>query len=326
MTSPTADPQTSPASGQSPGPSTDADNDFRLDFRVRGGDLMATLPGLEPDDDPVEIHEYMTWLRVRGDLGLAMMVLSRHNGDLEGRPVGLFYVKLSAAELGDLRQRVESIKWAELPAPTGGDVTASTLELDYSHGSLLIRRQFNARNREFIAAIWPVMEALNAKQSGMLAAPANTLVVSASGTDDPAKAGASLVQVSLTNTGRGPVTIVDPRVPNAAGEARIELLFTAASQDPRPPTWAAIPLPALAEGAPEQVTIPAGGSLKIPTTWQAQPGDYYLRGEWKDYVGPNPAQLPVMPLGDVIGEPHTAHSLYIVRGAAFSKGTPFTVT
>jgi hypothetical protein len=146
---------------------------FRLDFRVRGGERMASLPG--PHGSALEIHEYSTWLRVRSDDQLSMLVLTRHNGDLVERSVGLFRMRLDDRQLAGLRRAVESTPWTKLPVPTRGDVTASMLEIDYKRGGLLIRREFNSRSREFITAIWPLMEQLNALMGVLLTRPAGAV-------------------------------------------------------------------------------------------------------------------------------------------------------
>ncbi len=328
MTSPSNDSDSQTKSDADPTKST-TDTDaqpFRLDFRVRGGGVMATVA--EAGGARVEIHEWMTWLRVRSDLGLAMMVLGRHNGDLQGRPVGLFAVTLRADELATLREQVESVKWAQLPPPTGGDVTASTLEIDYARGSLLIRREFNARNREFIAAIGTLLDPLTERCGAMLERPANALTVVVSATPEPKQPGLVQLSFELHNIGTGPVALVDPRVAGADGQARGRFMLTADSNDGRPPMWSPIALPPLPEGEPELLTLPVGGKLVVPMPWQFnQAGSFYLRGDWYDYAGPQPTaeHAPVMPLPVDLDAAYTTHGPYAVRGAAFSHAVPFHI-
>jgi hypothetical protein len=334
MTSPTHD-SASPTNSASSSASSPTDKPsttdtssqpYRLDFRVRGGMVMASVA--EAGGARVEIHEWMTWLRVRADLGLAMMVLGRHNGDLQGRPVGLFAVKLRADELTALRELVESTKWAQLPPPTGGDVTASNLEIDYARGDLLIRREFNARSREFIAAIGTLLEALNQKCGAMLERPANALTVVVTATPDAGEAGLVQLSFELHNIGTGPVALVDPRVPAPNGQPRARFMLTANSQDGRPPMWTPIALPPLPEGQPELLTLAAGAKLIVPMQWRAtQAGAFYMRGDWLDYDGPVPSaeHASVMPLPVDLADGYTAHGPYSVRGAAFSNAVPFTI-
>jgi hypothetical protein len=326
MTSPSNDPasQSGTDAASTPAEGDVAAAPFRLDFRVRGGGLMATVG--ETDGAQVEIHEWMTWLRVRSDLGLAVLILGRHNGDLQGQPVGLFASSLRAAELDELRGLVESIQWAQLPPPTGGDVTASTLEIDYARGNLLINRQFNARSREFIAAIGSLMDPLSDKLGQMLAAPANALTAVSALSPDAHDPALVHLRFELQNGGPGPIVVVDPRIPGADRRPRGRLMVTLQTEEFRPPVWAPIDLPPLPEGQPEQVTLAAGAKLVVPVSWRApQAGTYYLRADWIDYVGPAAELAPVMPLPADLGEGYAAHGAYAVRGAAFSHAVPFEV-
>ncbi|MCC5884889.1 MAG: hypothetical protein JJT88_00475 [Gammaproteobacteria bacterium] len=286
---------------------------------------MATV--VETDSTLVEIHEWMTWLRVRSDLGLAMMILGRHNGDLQGRPVGLFSTRLDAEETETLRDLMESIDWDHLPPPAGGDAMGSHLEIDYARGDTRIQRQFNARNREFIAAIESLMDPVNARLGQMLAAPSNALTAVAAARVDARDPALVHLEFELRNDGSAAVVIVDPRLPGANGKPRGRLMVTKLSQDSRPPAWTPIDLPTLTERQPEPVTLTAGAKLVIPVSWRSpQPGTYYLRADWLDYVGVTPAEgyASVMPLPADFDAGHAGDiGAYAVRGAAFSSAVPF---
>ncbi|MFV8753691.1 hypothetical protein ACNOYE_24310 [Nannocystaceae bacterium ST9] len=309
------------------------DEAFRLDFRVRGGELMASLPG--HFQTTIEIAEYGTWLRVRSDEKLAMLVLTRHNGDLVERPVGLFRMRLDDRQLAELRGAVESTGWTKLPRPSRGDVTASQLSIDYLRGGLLIRRDFNARSREFIVAIWPLMEQLNALMGTLLTRPAGAIAVAVASEPDPDDPGRRVSKLILSNPGSWPVVLTDPRVakPAHVQRSRARILVALAPRETPgmmavPPRWVSVELPALAEGAPELQTLQAGGKLEIAVPWQAPgPGAYVMQGVWDDYAGPiTPADdhLPIMPLrGD--DEPAPTGAVYPVRGAAFSVYASFVI-
>jgi hypothetical protein len=306
---------------------------FRLDFRVRGGERMASLPG--PFKTVLEIHEYGTWLRVRSDEKLAMLVLTRHNGDLVERPVGLFRMRLDDRQIAALHGAVESTAWAKLPAPTRGDVTASQLGIDYKRGSLLIRREFNARSREFIAAIGPLMEQLHNTMITLLSRPAGVVAVSVSTAIDPADEQRRLLTMVIENPGSWPIVLTDPRVakPEHVAVSRARLLIAPAPRETPgmmtvPPRWSPLEFPALAEGQDEIVVVPAGGKLELSLAWQPRgPGSYVVQGVWNDYGGPireSADHLPIMPLaGD--DEPPPTGAVYPVRGAAFSAYASFVV-
>jgi hypothetical protein len=306
---------------------------FRLDFRVAGGDPMARLPG--PFDTLIEVHDYMTWLRVRSDEKLAMLVLTRHNGDLVDRPVGLFRLRLDDRQVAELRSAVESTPWPKLPKPERGDITASNLSIDYKRGSLLIRREFNARSREFIAAIWPLMEQLNGLMGTMLTRPAGALAVSVATEPDPADARSRVLKLVLENVGKWPVVITNPRVPKSehAPFARARLLVAPAPRETPgmmaiPPRWSTVELPPPAEGEDQVQVLPGGGKLEASVSWQPPaPGSYVVQGVWSDYGGPlvtSADHLPIMPLaGD--DEPAPTGAMYPVRGSTFSSYASFVV-
>ncbi len=307
--------------------------DFRLDFRVRGGEPMASLPG--PFQTTIEIAEYTTWLRVRSDEGLAMLVLTRHNGDLVERSVGLFRMRLDERQLAGLRSAVEATPWTKLPPPGRGDVTASQLAIDYKCEAKLIRREFNARSREFITAIWPLMEQLNALMVALLGRPAAAVAVAVATKIDPADPALRLLRMAVENVGSWPIVLTDPRVPQAARAAppRARLLVAPApSETPGmmavPPRWSTVEFPPLAAGEDDQHTLAGGGRIVLAVSWRPpHPGPFIVQGVWTDYGGAireAPDHLPIMPLrGD--DEPAPRGAAVPVRGAAFSSYTSFVV-
>lgn len=306
---------------------------FRLDFRVRGGEIYDRLPA--PFDTQVEVAEYGTWLRVRSDDKLAMLVITRHNGDLVERPVGLFRMRLDARMLGDILAAVERTPWPKLPVPERGDITASMLTIDYRRGGLVIRREFNARSRTFIAAIWPLMETLHALMGALQARPAGVLAVSVASSIDPANPRARVLELYLANPGQWPIVITDPRVDAArhAPHARARLLVAPAPVERPgmmavPPRFVDVALGPLPEGAPRLIGLQGGGVQRFAVGWSAPaPGNYVMQGVWFDYGGPIAAvddPLAMMPLaGD--DEPPAHGAIYPVRGAAFSAYTSFVV-
>lgn len=306
---------------------------FRLDFRVRGGEILDRLPG--PFDTQIEVAEYGTWLRVRSDEKLAMLVITRHNGDLVERPVGLFRMRLDARMLGDLLAAVERTPWPKLPAPERGDVTASTLTIDYRRGGLVIRRDFNARSRAFIAAIWPLMETLQALMGALLARPAGVLAVSVASSNHPSDPRQRMLELYLSNPGQWPIVITDPRVPTdpRAPHPRARLLVAPAPVEQPgmmaiPPRFVDVQLAPLPEGAPRLIALQGGGVQRFAVAWQPPaPGNYVLQGVWFDYGGPVEAvddPLAMLPLaGD--DEPPARGAIYPVRGATFSAYTSFMV-
>jgi hypothetical protein len=321
-----------PDPGSDPAPAARLGGEpFRFDERVKGGSVMARVPGLEgqPAD---EIFEWMTLLRVRSDERLGVLVLSRHNGDLVGRPVGLFRRRLDEPSLAAVQAAVEGVAWAKLPAPRGGDVTAGQIELDYQRGDLLIQREFNARNTEFIAAMQPLMDTMTELMRSILESPVGVVQVSVNVSADRTDAKRKNLGLVIENPGSGAIVLTDPRVPPVSAGAnglQTYLRVAPATTGWSEPSWVSVPLPALPEGQPKTLVLPAGGRLELVVPWQApSSGAYYLQGAWIDYAGPaEPVadQLPLVPLA-MNGPTPLMSGPYPVRGAAFATGIEFNVT
>ena len=142
-------------------PETAVVPEFRLNFTIQGGESHGD-----------GLYEWTSVLNLRGGAApRSSMLLTRHNGDLIGRPVGLFADVVPAAKVLPMVEKLDKLARAELPAPTKGDIRASALRLEYQHGSLARTLNFNAQNREFLNAIAPVMDDLDALMSKLLAKP-----------------------------------------------------------------------------------------------------------------------------------------------------------
>ena len=263
----------------------DAQRDFMFTFRADGDGEAA--PG---------VFTYMTVLRVYGQAGRALMVLTRHNGDLLGRPVGLFSEALTAERTKEVATAVEGVKWAELPKPIGGDISGSMLSIDYTHGPRIIQRKFNSWNTEFVRAIAPVMGQVDQLGSALLAKPQRAVDVTVTRTP----AGFKLV---IRNVGVGAVMIADPRqpagAPAAAGATRGTVTLAAEpEQKPgwtaMPPAWRPVPLEPLGNASPTVMILP-GKTHEVDTVpWTPPgPGKYMAQGIWKDYAGPEVDPNPV---------------------------------
>ncbi len=298
---------------------------FRLDDHVMGGQRMATEPG--PHGRTLEIHEWTSWLRVRSDERVAVLVQTRREGDLVGQPVGWYRRELDERQLAKLRQSIESIQWSSLPPLRGGDIGANHYALEYQRGSLLVQRQWNARNFDFMAAISPYMEAASELMTFLGERPMGLVKASVQARQEPGTPGRYEFKLVLENPGAGPIVLTDPRVPAAAGAKgpRMVLRVAPGTNGWTEPSWKPLPMPALPEGAPRTVIVPAGGRLEFAAAapWQASaPGIHYLRGEWIDYEGPvEPVadQLPLVPLAED-GPTPAMRGPYPVRGAAFAEG------
>lgn len=333
---PTEDPRmttttntTEPPAGGPPPPASSAS--YRLDEQSSGGRRLGqtTLSGRDGRPQTIDVYEWMSWLRVRSDERTAVLVQTRREGDLVGQGVGCYRRTLDEAMLAKLQHAIESLPWAKLPVPTGGDINANHYALDYQRGDLLIQRGFNARNFEFMAAIAPYMDAASEIMTYLGERPLGLIKTSVWVREVGSDRSARQLGLVLENAGAGPVAITDPRVPSEPGvAARATLKVAPAGNGWSEPSWTMLPLPALPEGAPTTLILPAGGKLELAVEWRASgTGTYGVRGEWFDYGGPiePPSDaLPFMPLA-ALGPTPASSGPYCVRGAAFATGVIFEV-
>lgn len=320
---------TDPPAGGQPTPASGAS--YRLDERVTGGRRLGqtTLSGTDGRPQTIDVYEWMSWLRVRSDERTAVLVQTRREGDLVGQGVGCYRRTLDEAMLAKLQHAIESLPWTKLPVPTGGDINANHYALDYQRGDLLIQRGFNARNFEFMAAIAPYMDAASEIMTYLGERPLWLIKASVWVREVGSDRRARQLGLVLENPGAGPVALTDPRVPSEPGVAARAILKVApAGNGWSEPSWTKLPLPALPEGAPTTLVLPAGGKLELALEWRASgPGTYWLNGEWFDYGGPiePPSDaLPFMPLA-ALGPTPASSGPYCVRGAAFAEGVIFEV-
>lgn len=286
--------------------------DYAFTYRAEGGGERS--PG---------IFTYLTDIRVSGKAGRAAMLLNRHNGDLAGRPVGLFASTLQPGMVGQIASAIEDTRWADLPQPTKGDVNATMLMLDYSRGPKIIRREFNARNLEFIRSIGPVMKSVDEVGAALLSHPSRAVSVVANRTS-------SGFSLTITNVGFGPVIIGDPR-PSAKGEGGSVTFNVALAPEQKPgtfampPIWQPVPL-APGDGDRKPVELaPGKGFTADSAPWPAPEagGKFVVQAVWSDYDGPVVDEKTVM---GALPDPQSDDVRpYVVRGAAFSRFVNFVV-
>jgi hypothetical protein len=289
--------------------SADDARNYTLTFR---SEMDRVAPG---------VFAYMTVIRVDGMSGRAAMMVNRHNGNLV-HPVGLFGTKLAQMQVEGLAAAIDSIKWGTLPQPTGGDINAATLSIDYAHGSRIIQRTFNARNAEFVRALSPVMSKVDELGSMLIAHPQRAVEVAVVQT-------ASGFRLILRNVGTGPVMIADPRQPGPTpGTTRgaVKVAEWPEQADFAMAIWKSVALQS-AGNAPDQVTISPGKTFEVDTVaWTpATSGRYVAEGSWKDYVGPAVDPKAVMPMLPDRHGAETDARPYVVRGAVFGAYLNFKI-
>ena len=267
---------------------------------------------------------YLNVIRVDGASGRALMLVNRQGGDTI-HPIGLFAASLSPAQTTGIAAAIDGIKWADVPPPRGGDISAAMLALDYAHGSRIIQRSFNARNGEFLQAISPVMTQIDNVGALLLGQPMRAIDASVVRT-------AQGFKLVVRNIGTGPLMISDPRAATGADGKTCGMVEVAERKDPipgtfsSPPTFRSVPLQPLGD-APASLVLGPGQKHVVETVvWTPpHPGRYFAHAHWKDYDGPKVDPKKIMPL---IPDPAAAAAdarPYVIRGAVFSESIKFDV-
>lgn len=306
---------TSPQPAASP-PDRPEAKSFNLSFRSAVGVQVSK-----------ELQSWTTVTLVRGPSRAASMVITRHNNDLIGRPIGLFSGTLTTDAVERLTSAINNVKWSELPQPEKGDVTAPMLTLDYSGDGKLIQRSFSARSLEFIRAIGPVIHELNETSSWLLAHPDRAIDVQVERTPE---ADPPVFRLIIRNIGKGPIALADPRAPTRLqGQARAfiriaDAPINTAGVTEIPPNFSPVALEPLPAGAnPDAPKIlHQGERLVVSSVAWPRPdrgGEFLAQAVFEDYSGS--AAQPEGGTLDAIPDPESisAAKPYVVRGAAFSS-------
>ena len=322
---------------------SESESPFLLELTSMGGRTVGTLG---PEDGDLELREWTSWLRVRSDItgfvvpafdpddettgfvppvfekdGLALLSVVRGPDSLPGSTIGLFHARIYAEELERLRTTIEDTPWADLPRPVGGDIGANTITINYERGTKLIRRSFNARSGNFIEAIAPLWQLLQATTDRANKSAANSLKLTLEATTEPAHPLELLLTIRLTARGIGPLVLTDPRLGDpprlrvGIGEQPIDNPLARAQN------WVELPVPASETAGSTALVLRPNKSLEWQLRWRApKPGHYLIRASWLDYSGPMepvPAQTPFMPLPSS-GPSALGSGPYPIRGALFA--------
>jgi hypothetical protein len=287
-------------------PAGGASKDFTLTFRSESDPLVGGS----------STFLYASALHVDGASGRAELRINHHQANLP-HPIGLFADTVGAGRLDALAAALAAVDWAALPAGQGGDVSAATLTLEYTRGSNRVRRVFNARNANVLAALGPVMAQLDELDAQLLKKPRRALALAVARSRSGFK-------ISWRNVGTGPITITDPRAAGtgagAATRGFVKLWRLPPARpgwDPPIPTPITVPLVA-ATGADKPVTIAPGQTFEAvtqPVTAPAAPGEEIVQASWIDYDGPAPASSSS---SSSLAEQVDDKRPYVIRGAAFS--------
>jgi hypothetical protein len=272
----------------------------------------------EPDSTP-EGARYLTALRVEGASKRALLQIVRRLDDFGG-PIGLFGDVLSDAQAASIPRAIDSIEWASLPRPIGGERNAPVLTLEYALGTKIVRREFSSMAGEFITAIRPIHSIVDDLVVRLHAKPQRAIEVSAART-------AGGFKLVWRNIGTGPVMLADPRETEVPGGRSKGFADVVAIPPPGKFAKSSIIVPLAASATPTHpVKLPPGGVLELETVpWAPpSPGEYAVSAAWVDYDGPKVNEKDVMPRIPKLDDLHDARP-FVIRGGAFSTGVRFQV-
>ena len=291
-------------------------------LRIRSDITGFVPPTINPEDD--ELTGFVP--PVFEEDGLALLTVTRNGQDLPGDAVGLYHARINAEELETLRAAVEGTQWAQLPRPSGGDFNLPHLRIAYEREGLLIDRSFNAGNSEFIEAISPLWQRLDACLERAMKSAASTLQLSLTATPDEQDPLLLELELVLRARGIGHIVLNEPLLPPGPGHApRLRLRVGQQLTDnpiARLANQTELPLPAPPEHAAPTMVLRPNRRVRIKLPWRApEPGRYVFDAVWEDYAGPvAPAhgQTPFMPLPRT-GPSALGSGPYPVRGALFAQ-------
>jgi hypothetical protein len=289
--------------------------DFRLNFSTKGG--MACGDG---------VYEWMTVFNARGGpMPRGCMLLNRHNGDLVGKPVGLFSDALPVGSAKQLVKAMEAVITKNIPATGGGDARANTMKLEYQNGTQKFAVEFNAMNRDYLGAIGGVIIEMQKMMTQLLGKPERAVVASV---ERAADAGQGVrFQLRLTNIGTQGVMAGDPRIRSRDPNKPRGVIKIAPAPVKKPgemeipPRWQPLGLEGAASGTVDSgVTIQPNESLVAASLpWiPPQAGEYVVQGVWMDCAGAAKADASLLQAAIPAGVGPEGKML-MLRGAAFSK-------
>lgn len=285
-----------------------------------GRDFVFTFRDVE-DRITTDLYGHMEVLKIDAGTGRALFLENSKNEDAPG-PVGLFGVTLPPKEVDALIKILDGIKWGQLPDPVGGDFMSPTLEIEYTRGTQIIRRGFNAASHgPFMRAVEPLIDLMGELEREIRKHPVRAVNASLEKT-------AAGVKLSLKNIGTGTVIVSDGR---SVGSKRQGLRagFSVLSCEPtgKPLSYTPDPLAVQTDGQDHApITLAPGQVHELASVPFAptKPGQYRVTGHWMNYDRPavEPARLlPMIPEPKELDDKRP----YFLLGAAFTREITYEV-
>jgi hypothetical protein len=285
-----------------------------------GRDFVFTFRDVE-DRITSDLYGHMEVIKIDARTGRSLFLENSKDEDAPGA-VGLFGVTLPPKEIDALIKILDGIKWGQLPDPVGGDFMSPTLEIEYTRGTEIVRRGFNAASHgPFMRAVGPLVDLMGELMGEIRKHPVRAV----NATLEKTAAG---VKLSLKNVGTGTVIVSDGRSVGAKRQG-MRGGFSVLSCEPsgKPLSYTPEPLAVQTDGKDHPPLTLAPGQVHelasvpfAPTT----PGKYRVTGHWMNYDRPAIAPENVMPM---LPEPKELDDTrpYFLLGAAFSREITYDV-
>jgi hypothetical protein len=261
-----------------------------------------------------------------GESPRASLLVTRPNGDLLGKPVGLFSASIQPGRARQMAARLDALFAQRFPVPGAPGAFTTMRTLDYRNGPRTVSIRWSELTKGLPRDFSTNTRGLVPLMSELLAKPEGAIVVSVEKGEQNLEG--LRFRLRLTNIGTRDVIVADPRgLAGARGTVRV-----AAKPDEtpgvmeRPPDWEDLGLEEAPRDVPDEgLTIAPQQSLVVNSEpWKARiSGDCLAQARWQDYLGPvriDPAKIQAA----VPDNPGPDAKALVIRGAAFSSYLHFT--
>lgn len=265
------------------------------------------------------LYEAQSNLLVDTRTGRATLLMVRDEADNPGQPIGHFSTVLEPAALARLVDAGSEVDWDALPPANAGGPGQAFMRLKFREGTVQHDVGFSSMDITLIQQL-PLLPVLHEITMPLYASPQRALQVELPAPVDLAVVQAKGFTLKLTNVGKEPLCILDPRRLAGDDDAFAGVNVAALTPEtpgmtPPPLEWQRVGQPVLDADAlkvarTRHIVLQPGQSHEVHTVrWSpqgytstyARSGEWVMQAQWLDYDMPE----------EIDGVP-------CVRGATFS--------
>lgn len=265
------------------------------------------------------LYEAQSTLLIDTNTGRATWLTVRDEADRPGQAIGLFSTVLEPAALSKLVDAGSEVDWDALPPANAGGPGTASMRLKYREGTVQHDVGFSSMDITLIQKL-PLLDALRDAKMALYASPQRALRVELPSPLDLAVIQAKGFTIKLTNVGKEPLCILDPRRLAGDDDAFAGVNVAALTPEtpgmtPPPLEWQRVGQPlldadAMKVASTRHIVLQAGQSHEVQTVpWSPRgysssyprSGEWVMQAQWLDYDMPE----------EIDGVP-------CVRGATFS--------